>query len=156
MPLTLQRAAPHLLVRLCSLLPCTLSYWKWHCRDGHTSQQYFCFLSLRQTVTPFLHTTVGWPVAAMHRITAGCACLQCAWRIRHCRWWFELPVKGALSTLIRITTFSCPYPRPRPLFLRQKTLNPLLTCSQILASGRPQECIRTNKIWMKASCHQYA
>ena len=92
----------------------------------------------------------------MHRITAGCACLQCAWRIRHCRWWFELPVKGALSTLISTSTFSWPHPRPLFLHRTHQQRQQLLTSSQILASGRPQDGIRRLKILMKASFHHQA
>lgn len=110
-----------------------------------------------KAVQPFYTQPLdGLAVPAMHSITAGCACLQCAWRIRHCRWWFELPVKGALSTLISTSTFPCPHPRPLNLHRTHQQRQQLLTCSQILASGSPQNCSRSFKFLRKASCHHQA
>jgi hypothetical protein len=40
----------------------------------------------------------------MHTLSASCNCVQCAWRIQHCQWWFSLPKqKGNACTFHRRT-----------------------------------------------------
>lgn len=37
----------------------------------------------------------------MHALHPGCCCVRCSFRIVHCRWWYDLPVKGMCVDAIR-------------------------------------------------------